>query len=128
MSDLNSGAPGAYWPRPWTCEDGGSRRWGIPGAQQAGPGIAPGEELAVVAARDAFANDMLIRREPGELYALRHDMPVGKPLEGSVKGWVEKLDPLTLDVLASTPRLPAGQYWPGGIAAHANGDIHMVLG
>ena len=28
----------------------------------------------------------------------------------------------------STPRLPGGAYWPGGIAAHANGDLHMVFG
>lgn len=121
------GAPGAYWPRAWTCEDGGSRRWGVP-AGQPGLGIEPGERLVVEAVKDAFANDMVIRREPGELYALRHDMPLGEPLEGEVRGWVERLDPLTLEVTASTPRLPAGRYWPGGIAAHANGDIHMVLG
>src|SRR5690606_38281775 len=64
------GAPGAYWPRAWTCEDGGSRRWGVP-AGQPGPGIEPGERLVVEAVKDAFANDMVIRREPGELYALR---------------------------------------------------------
>ncbi|MDQ2699794.1 MAG: hypothetical protein M3Y23_00520 [Actinomycetota bacterium] len=97
-------------------------------AGQDGPGIRPGESLAVTAVQDAFASNMLIRREPGELYSLRHDLPVGKPLEGSVDGWVEKLDPKTLEVLASTPRFPAGHYWPGGIAAHANGDIHMVFG
>ena len=31
-------------------------------------------------------------------------------------------------MIASTPRLPGGAYWPGGIAAHANGDLHMVFG
>ena len=31
-------------------------------------------------------------------------------------------------VTASTPRLPGGPYWPGGIAAHANGDLHVVFG
>ena len=49
---------GAYWPRPWTCEDGGSRRWGVP-AGQAGLGIAAGERLEVAAARQAFATDAL---------------------------------------------------------------------
>ena len=41
---------------------------------------------------------------------------------------MERLDPETLAVTASTPRLPGGPYWPGGIAAHANGDLHMVFG
>lgn len=129
-SPAGSGAPdspGAYWPRPWSGEDGGPRRWGIPEGQ-AGPDVKPGEKLKVEAVKDAFATDLLIRREPGELYALRHDLPLGKPLTGSVEGWVERLDPETLEVTATTPKLPGGQYWPGGIAAHANGDIYMVFG
>ena len=71
---------------------------------------------------------MLVRREPGELYALRHDIPLGEPARQPVEGWVERLDPETLAVIATTPRLPGGAYWPGGIAAHANGDLHMVFG
>jgi len=82
----------------------------------------------VAAARDAFATDLLIRREPGELYALRHDIPFGDPLSRPVEGWVERLDPESLEVVASTPRLPGGKYWPGGIAAHRDGDLHMVFG
>ena len=69
-----------------------------------------------------------MRREPGELYALRHDIPVRGPQSTPVEGWVERLDPETLAVTASTPRLPGGAYWPGGIAAHARGDLHMVFG
>lgn len=118
---------GAYWPEPWTCEDGGPRRWGsAPGVQ--GLGLGPGEELRVEAVADAFATDVLVRRDPGELYALRHPIPLGGEQSGTVEGWVERLDPLTLEVTASTPRLPAGSWWPGGLAAHANGDLHMVLG
>ena len=41
---------------------------------------------------------------------------------------MERLDPQTLELTASTPRLPGGAYWPGGIAAHANGDLYMVFG
>ena len=117
---------GAYWPRPWTCEDGGPRRWGVAG--QPGLGIRPGERLRVAAVRDAFATDALVRREPGELYALRHDIPFGGPQSTPVEAWVERLDPETLAVSASTPRLPGGPFWPGGIAAHANGDLIMVFG
>ncbi len=116
-----------YWPRPWTCEDGGPRRWGSP-AGQPGLGIRPGERLEVTAVRDAFATDALVRREPGELYALRHRIPIRGVQSTPVEGWVERLDPQTLAVVASTPRLPGGAYWPGGIAAHANGDLHMVFG
>ena len=118
---------GAYWPRPWTCEDGGPRRWGS-AAGLPGLGIGAGETLRVAACRDAFATDALVRREPGELYALRHPIPLGGPQSAPVEGWVERLDPGTLETTASSPRLPAGAWWPGGIAAHACGDIHMVLG
>ncbi len=118
---------GAYWPRPWTCEDGGPRRWGC-ATGQAGLGIQPGERLELAALHDAFGCDALVRREPGELYALRHDIPVRGPQSTPVEGWVDRLDPETLGVTASTPRLPGGAYWPGGIAAHARGDLHMVFG
>ncbi len=118
---------GAYWPRPWSGEDGGPRRLCKPEGQP-GLGIQPGEDLQLEVFRDSFAADMLIRREPGELYALRHDMPRGDPLAGDCEGWVEKLDPETLKPLTVTQRFPAGRYWPGGIAAHANGDIYMIFG
>jgi hypothetical protein len=116
-----------YWPRPWTCEDGGPRRWGS-AAGQPGLGIRAGERLEVAAVHDAFATDALVRREPGELYALRHPIPLRGPQSTPVEGWVERLDPETLEVTASTPPLPGGAWWPGGIAAHANGDLHMVFG
>ena len=120
-------AAGAYWPRPWTGEDGGPlRRCGAEG--QPGLGIRPGEGLEVTAVKDAFATDLLIRREPGELYALRHTIPRGGAQNRPAEGWVERLDPLTLEVTATTPRLPGGPYWPGGIAAHANGSLYMVFG
>jgi hypothetical protein len=119
--------PGAYWPRPWTCEDGGPlRRCCADGI--AGLGIRPGERLEVTASVDAFATGMLLRREPGELFALRHEIPFDGPQGRALRGWVERLDPLTLEVLAATPRLPGGSFWPGGIAAHASGDLHMVFG
>ena len=119
---------GAYWPRPWTGEDGGPRRWGVPGSDLAGLDIRPGERLEVTAVHDAFATDALVRREPGELYALRHGMSMRGPQTTPVEAWVERLDPETLEVTASTPHLPGGPFWPGGIAAHANGDLHMVFG
>jgi hypothetical protein len=117
-----------YWPRPWAGEDGGPRRWGVP-AGVSGLGIEPGERLEVVAARDALATDALVRREPGELFALRNDLGTrGSGPLAPVECWVERLDPATLVPLACSPRLPAGPWWPGGPAAHANGDLHVVSG
>src|SRR5215210_6220450 len=122
-----SGSPGAYWPQPWSCEDGGTRRWG---SAQGQPGLAitSGERLEVAAVHDAFATDLLVRRDPGELYALRHDIPLGGIQSTPVEGWVEQLDPETLAVLRTSPRIPGGAWWPGGIGVHANGDIYMVFG
>ncbi len=119
---------GSYWPTPWSSEDGGSQRWCCAGGQP-GLAISAGERLEVAAVRDAFATDMVIRRSDGELYALRHEMPLrGGAQSAPVRGWTEKLDPVTLEVVASTPKLPGGPYWPGGIGVHANGDIYMVFG
>jgi hypothetical protein len=125
--DAERAVPGAYWPRPWTCEDGGPRRLCRPDGQP-GPDIGPNEGLRLAAWKDAFGADMVIRREPGELYALRHTIPPGDPLAGNVDGWVERLDPETLEVTGSTGRWPSGRYWPGGIAAHSNGDLYAVFG
>jgi hypothetical protein len=45
-----------------------------------------------------------------------------------VEAWLERLDPETLEVTARSAALPGGPYWPGGAAAHASGDLHMVYG
>ena len=119
--------PGGYWPQPWTCEDGGPRRHGSAGGVP-GLGLRSGEGLAVAASRDAWATDALVRREPGELYALRHDIPWGGAQSSHVEAWVERLDPRTLAVTAATPRLPGGPFWPGGIAAHRNGSLYVAFG
>jgi hypothetical protein len=42
--------------------------------------------------------------------------------------WVERLDPDTLETLARSEDLPGGPTWPGGLAAHANGSLHVVYG
>jgi hypothetical protein len=116
---------GAYWPRPWSSEDGGPRRWGVAGVP--GLDIRPGEGLRVAAVHQAFATDVLARRDDGELYALRHP-PLRGPQGAPVPAWIERLDPETLAVSSRSPELPGGPYWPGGMAAHADGDLLMVYG
>lgn len=116
-------AGGEGWA--WPFEDGGPRRWGCaPG----GLGLGADEELMVVAHRDAYATDMLARRGPGELYALRRQLPRGEVFAGSASGHVERLDPGSLAVVARSPQLPGGRYWPGGVNPHPGGDLIAVLG
>jgi hypothetical protein len=118
-------ATAGYWPRPWTGEDGGPLRWG---AAEGGLAIRPGERLEVTATRDAFGTSALVRREPGELYALRHGVPIRGPQSTEVGAWVERLDPDTLAAVASSGPLAGGQFWPGGIGVHANGDLYTAFG
>lgn len=119
---MNGGA--ALWPSPWPAEDGGPRRLQVPVATQAtGPGWPnrPGLRLDVTH-REAVATTMVVLREPGEVFVLRHG------LGDDVGCWVERIDPLSLEVLARSVDLPGGPMWPGGMAVHANGDLHVVFG
>lgn len=79
-------AAGSYWPGPWTCEDGGPRRLGAPTGQP-GLAITPAERLELAAVRDVAAAGMLIRRDPGELYALRHELPRRPRARPCARGW-----------------------------------------
>lgn len=108
------------WPSPWPAEDGGPARLQAPHGE-AGLGVRPGERLAVTS-RDALAATMVVRRDPGEVFLLRHTGG-----DGSV-AWVERIDPLTLECLERSPDLPGGPTWPGGVACHADGSLHVVFG
>ena len=121
-----TGEHGGLWPSPWPSEDGGARRSQSP---RGSPGlfIGPGERLACVARRDAFATTMVVLREPGEVFALRHTIG-SRPLRDPCVAWVERIDPVTLEVRARSNDLPAGPFWPGGLAAHANGSLYVVFG
>ncbi|MDA2992141.1 MAG: hypothetical protein O3B27_11360, partial [Actinomycetota bacterium] len=88
--------------------------------------IAGGERLEVTS-RDAFGVTMVVLRAPGEVYVLRNT--VGTNIfEDPAVGWVERIDPHTLEALERSPDLPAGPFWPGGLAAHANGSLYTVFG
>jgi len=65
---------------------------------------------------------MVVLRDPGEVYLLRHDFGADACAR------VERVDPITLETLACSDDLPGGPTWPGGIAAHANGSLHVVFG
>jgi hypothetical protein len=115
----------ALWPSGWPAEDGGPCRRQY--ASVAAPQIADGERLTLAARRDAYAATMLVLRDPGELFALRHTIGP-RPLVDPSGCWVERLDPLTLAPLRRSPELLGGPFWPGGLAAHANGSLYLVHG
>ncbi len=111
-------APG-YWPSPWPGEDGGPARLQTSPSVH-GPRFEPGR--VSVTSREAVAATMVVLREPGEVLALRH---TAGP---EAISWVERIDPISLDVLARSADLPGGPTWPGGMAAHANGSLYVVFG
>jgi hypothetical protein len=114
------------WPSPWPAEDGGPRREQAPD-RAGGLAIRDGERLVTAAVRDAFASTMVVLREPGEAFVLRHTIG-RRPLRDPSVAWVERIDPGTLEPVARSPTLPGGPFWPGGMSAHANGSLHVVHG
>ncbi|MGZ4715098.1 MAG: hypothetical protein ACXWCB_00200 [Acidimicrobiales bacterium] len=119
MIEVDGPSPG-YWSSRWPAEDGGPLRRQLP---HRGPSLdlQPGEALHVES-REAMLATMVVLRDPGEVYLLRHTAG-----DGAV-AWVERIDPVTLEPIERSPDLPGGPMWPGGLAAHANGSIYVVFG
>jgi hypothetical protein len=84
-----------------------------------------GERLRQITRRNGEWNVMMVLRRPGELYLLANNH-----LDSPERyGLVQRLDPVTLQPLASSPRLPSGGHtWCGGIVAHENGYLYMNNG
>ncbi len=128
MAGPPPGAP--YWPSPWSCEDGGPGRLQVPmGGPAAGAapgsgvslGVGPGRDLTVTS-RLAPAATMVVTRDPGEVYLLRHTAG------DDAISFVERIDPVTLEPILRSPDLAGGPTWPGSLAAHANGSLYVVFG
>lgn len=111
-----------YWPGPWPAEDAGPRRTQVPPDPQAGIGLQPGEKL-VARSRGAIMGCMTVLRDPGEVYLHGQSGP-----GTDTTAWVQRIHPHSLDALKRSPDLPGGPFWPGGIAAHANGDLYVTYG
>jgi hypothetical protein len=113
-----------YWPAStWPVECGGNRRQKR--SRVPGPRWQPGE-LAVTRRSNDRWNVMFVERDPGELYLYSTTMVgAGTP----VFGRVERLDPISLEALASSPDLPAGEHvWCGAVVAHADGLLYVANG
>jgi hypothetical protein len=109
-----------YWPSRWPAEDGGPRRTQAP-RHGAGLGIRPGERIETTT-RDVAAATMVVLRDTGQAYLLRHTGGA------DAISWVEQIDPESLQVIARSPDLPGGPTWPGGMAVHENGSLYVAFG
>ncbi len=130
--DYKTRLPG-YYPSAWAVECGGPRRQKL--VRSAGPAFGAGTELrSTVRRMDGWAV-MLVQREPGELFVqggggLHHgELPPHFRADGRNTGWLERIDPITLQTIARSPDLPSGGHlWCGAVVVHENGDLYMVNG
>ena len=120
-SDRKEKLPG-YFDSAWPVECGGNRR------QKAATGklSSKNSKTEMISTVSDKWNVMVIQREKNEFF-LGGTMPYfngPKPY-----GWVQKINPDTLEVLNESPQLPCGDHvWCGAIAAHKNGSIIKVNG
>ncbi len=69
---------------------------------------------------------MVVERDSGQWYLGGTMAHFSGP---SPFGWVQRIDPTSLEPLVSSPELPCGDHvWCGAILAHANGSIMSVNG
>jgi hypothetical protein len=113
-----------YWPGRWPGEDGGPRRSQAPPRGGGGFGLAPGEKLGVLS-RTLMMSCMTILRDDGQVYV---QGTTGSAPARQTTGWVERIDPESLAPIKRSRDLAAGPYWPGGVAAHANGSLYVTCG
>jgi len=114
-----------YFESPWPAEDGGAARLQVPHGS-AGLGLRSGENLTCVA-RNTLLSTMTVLGQPGDVYLLTHSA-LRSHLGLPTTSCVERIGATTLRTMASSPRLPGGPMWPGGMAMHRNGDLYVVYG
>lgn len=102
----------------WRYEDGGPRRTQT---TTGGLHLRPGDALEVTA-RTAPVVTMVVAGDDGDLFLLRHT-----PGDAAV-AIVERIDPRTLEAVATSVELPGGPVWPGGIGVAPDGSVHVVFG
>jgi len=113
-----------YWMSPWPAEDGGPTRRQTPGPQWAGSLTASyGGATPLVTARQSLGNNMVVLGDPGEVFV--QGSSLGGP---DSTAWVERIDPISLEAVVRSVDLPGGQFWPGGMALHANGALYVTHG
>lgn len=113
-----------YWNSHWPAEDGGPNRRQIPGRSWPGTlATTGGDHTPHATARHSLGTNMVVLGDPGEVFV--QGSSLGGP---DSTAWVERIDPITLEPLVRSADLVGGQFWPGGIAAHANGSLYVTHG
>ena len=115
-----------YYQSPWPGEDGGPERLQVITGQP-GLNIQPGETLKKTASRRLCTGNMVVLRDPGEVY-LMHVDTLRDRIGIACNSHVEKLDPETLKPIKRSPPLTGGTWWPGGVCVHRNGDLYASFG
>jgi hypothetical protein len=65
---------------------------------------------------------MVVIGEPDEVWVY------GSTFGAGSMAWVHQLDAVTLETVRRVDDLAGGPWWPGGIALHENGSLHVVHG
>ena len=65
---------------------------------------------------------MCVLRRPGEVFLL------STTIGPDCVSWVERIHPESLEPEIRSPDLPGGPFWPGGLAAHADGSLYVTFG
>ena len=99
----------------WPSEDAG------PARTQTAEGPAPSGELQVVS-REAPGAHMVIIGGRGDVFVY------GTSFGDGFTAWVERVDPETLECTGRVDGLAGGPWWPGGLALHPSGALHLVHG
>ena len=118
--DRDERHPG-YWDSPWPVECGGNRR------QKAARGrLDAGGAARAVPRNNGRGNVMVVERDPDEWFLQGTIAAFSGP---APYGWVERIDPETLEPAAASPSLPCGDHvWCGAVLAHADGSLYTVTG
>ncbi len=122
-----------YFPSTWPAECGGPRRQ--KGVSTPGLDLKPGERLESTIRDMGGWSVMLVQRGPGELF-VQGGAGLGRAqraphfrARGDSAGWLERIDPVTLETLARSPDLPSGGHlWCGAVVVHQNGDLYVTNG
>ncbi len=112
-----------YWPSAWPVECGANHRPKTVPTE--GLNLQPTDRLEATTRHTGQWPVMFVQRDRGELFL--HGTTMGT--EEPVSGWVERVDPISLETMRRSPDLPAGGHeWCGSVAVHANGDLYTVNG
>ena len=120
------GVAAGYYSSPWPGEDAGPQRLqAVSGL--AGLDIQANESLQVKASRRLCTGNMVVLRDPGEVYLMHVDTLRDK-VGMHCHAHVEKIDPQTLEPVRKSVKLSGGRWWPGGMSVHRNGDLYVTFG